>query len=539
MALCLLWAAVITFAHHREMDPDGFSYLQMADHAAHGDISAFANAYWSPGYPALLAVLLALFRPAAENAFAVAHLLNYLLFAFAIASFVFFLRAWSKVAGIGWDLLVPCGFVLFLKFGIDWLGIHSCTPDLAVGSIVLLAAGIVAGVAGGSSQWKLLPLLGIVLAIGYYLKAVVFPMAILLFVVLLLLPSAVRIARLPLFCGLVIFVVCSLPLIALQTRLAGHVTFGETGRLNYAWFVNGVEGVQRVSLDPRVHLEHPARLIFESPATLAFATPVNATYPLWYDPFYWSKGVRASFNLKEQLAALKVTLAEYANMALDLSVLIAAAILLLSTASAGILPACLDFMWLLIWPISCWALYALVHTENRFLGGSMIVFWTVILSLGLRWTTIVSRGAILALVGLSLLIPTTFRLALAAGRSIQTLSRPGPTSDMVTAQALRAAGLRDGDRIAVVGATFEPYYAWIAHLKVAAQVVDQDALARLSSAAFQSWLAAVKQTGVKALVTMDRPAYENQIAWHDLPAMRQSAAPRLTRPDHTTFRFTF
>ena len=62
MTLCLAWAAVIAWAHHREMDPDGFSYLQIADQAAHGNIASLINAYWSPGYPAMLAVLLALFR---------------------------------------------------------------------------------------------------------------------------------------------------------------------------------------------------------------------------------------------------------------------------------------------------------------------------------------------------------------------------------------------------------------------------------------------------------------------------------------------
>lgn len=523
MTLCLAWAAVIAWAHHREMDPDGFSYLQIADHAAHGDIAALINAYWSPGYPAMLAVLLALFRPARATSFAFAHLLNYILFAVATFAFVFFLRAWSKLIDLSVELLIPCGFIIFLKFGIDWLGIHNCTPDLAVGIVVLLAAGIVCRIAGGASQWKFPTLLGIVLAAGYYIKAVVFPLALLLLIVLFLFPPAPRVSRLAVLFAAAIFAVTSLPLIMLESRVAGRSTFGETGRLNYAWYVNGAAGVQRVALDTQVHLVHPLRRIFDNPVTLEFATPIQATYPLWYDPYYWSQGIQASFNIRQQIAAMKITLMAYADMGIDISVLIAAAAVLLATGS-GAAWLGKQSIWLVVWPLGCLAAYSLVHTESRFLGGFMAVLWTATLSAGLRWTRIVSKGAILALIGITLLLPTSFRLALAVGRTIQSVATPGPTSDMVTAQALRSAGLHDGDRIAVVGETFEPYYAWIAKLNVVAQVLDPDELSRLSPADFQNCLAAVERTGAKALVTMDRPPYSSQIRWQDLPVMLERSS---------------
>lgn len=523
MTLCLAWAAVIAWAHHREMDPDGFSYLQIADQAAHGNIASLINAYWSPGYPAMLAVLLALFRPARDSSFAFAHLLNYILFAAATFAFVFFLRAWSKLADLKAELLIPCGFIIFLKFGIDWLGIHNCTPDLAVGMVVLLAAGIICRLAGGASHWKLLPLLGIVLAAGYYIKAIMFPLALLLLIVLLLFPPTPRMPWLAVLCAAAAFIVASLPLIVLQSRVSGRLSFGETGRLNYAWYVNGVPGVQRIALDSRVHLAHPPRRIFDNPVTLDFATPIKATYPLWYDPYYWSKGIQGSFDIRQQIAAMKITLMAYADMAIDISVLIAAAAVLLVTGSGAVWLG-RQSLWLVVWPIGCLAVYSLVHTETRFLGGFMAVLWTGVLSAGLRWTRIVSRGAILALVGVTLLLPTSFRLVLAVGRTIQSLAQRAPTADMVTAQALRSAGLHDDDGIAVVGETFEPYYAWIAKLNVVAQVLDPDALSRLSPADFQIWLAAVRRSGVKALVTMDRPAYGGQIRWQDLPAMPERSS---------------
>jgi hypothetical protein len=221
---------------------------------------------------------------------------------------------------------------------------------------------------------------------------------------------------------------------------------------------------------------------------------------------------------------MKITLMAYADMAIDISVLIAAAAVLLATGSGATRLVGRQSIWLVVWPIGCLAVYSLVHTETRFLGGFMAVLWTGVLSAGLRWTRTVSRGAILALVGVTLLLPTSFRLVLAVGRTIQSLAHPGPTADMVTAQALRSAGLQDDYRIAVVGETFEPYYAWIAKLNVVAQVLDSDELSRLSPVDFQNWLAAVKRTGAKALVTMDRPAYEGQIRWQDLPVMPERSS---------------
>lgn len=37
VTLCKVWAAIIVLSHRRELDPDAFSYLQMAARAANGD----------------------------------------------------------------------------------------------------------------------------------------------------------------------------------------------------------------------------------------------------------------------------------------------------------------------------------------------------------------------------------------------------------------------------------------------------------------------------------------------------------------------
>jgi hypothetical protein len=520
IALCLAWGAIIALSHSREMDPDGFSYLQMAGRCADGDCSALINSYWSPGYPAMMSLLLALFRPAPESAFAFAHLLNYLLFIAAIASFVYFLRGWSDVIQKETWLVLPLCFVLFLKFSVDWLGLHNCTPDLAVGTVVLLAAGIVSRISRQQSPpWLLLPLLGFVLGIGYYIKVVVFPFSVFLFVLLLLIPPGPRVSRGMVLLAVAAFGLIAAPLIALQSRSAGHFSIGESGPMNYAWYVNGVMGVHRgrVAEGQPVHFIHPPRHLTDHPITLEFATPVHAIYPIWYDPYYWSQGIHAAFNLKQQIATLRVTLMIYAGLFMEIAALIAAAIVLLATGSGRLWPLGWASALVVAWPICALGLYSLVHTETRFLGGFMIVFWTGLLSAALQRSRIASKGAVVALILATLMIPATFRLVLAGGRLLSRALHPEPTIDVTAARALTNLGLHKGDRIAVVGETFEPYYAWIAGVNVVAQVPDQDELWRFSKSDFQDWLAIVARSGAKALVTMDRPSYANQVSWLDLP----------------------
>ena len=519
VALCLAWAAIIAFSHRNQMDPDGFSYLQMAARAANGDFPALVNSHWSPGYPALLGVLLAVFRTAApENAFAVAHFLNYLIFIAATGSFVYFLRGWRGLIRENDSLVVPVGFVLFLKFGVDWLGVHNCTPDLAVGAVVLAAAGILCRLAQEGPPWILMPLLGFVLGIGYYVKAPLLPLSLFLFVLLFLIPPGPRVSRGSVLLAAAAFAIIAAPLVLLQSHRAGHLSFGESGKLAYAWYVNGIHGVhQGEPLDSRVHFLHPPRHLTESPVTLEFATPVQATYPLWFDPYYWAEGSQGKFNLKQQIAALRVALMIYAEMAMGIAVLIAGTILLLATGSGRMWPLGWRSIWVIAWPVSAISLYSLVHTESRFIAGFMIVLWMGLLTTALQRTRIVSTGAIVALMSITLLVPTTFRLILAAGRAVSSLLNPGPTGDSEAARALRTLGLREGDGIAIVGGSFEPYYAWIARVRVVAQTPNQDEVWRLSPSDFRDWLKAVSSSGAKALVTMDRPSYANQIAWQDLP----------------------
>src|ERR1700691_3329696 len=56
---------------------------------------------------------------------------------------------------------------------------------------------------------------------------------------------------------------------------------------NYIWYVQ--EHAERAELT------HPVRKIFDKPEAFEFATPLNATYPPWFDPCYWLQGCKIYF----------------------------------------------------------------------------------------------------------------------------------------------------------------------------------------------------------------------------------------------------
>src|SRR5262245_25402428 len=56
-------AAILALSARHSMDEDGLSYLDLASEALHSGPVGLLNGYWSPGYPALLSLALALFHP--------------------------------------------------------------------------------------------------------------------------------------------------------------------------------------------------------------------------------------------------------------------------------------------------------------------------------------------------------------------------------------------------------------------------------------------------------------------------------------------
>src|SRR5208337_330223 len=93
-------------------------------------------------------------------------------------------------------------------------------------------------------------------------------------------------------------------------KVMGHLTFGDTGRVNYAWYVNGVafrwwQGGPAGAGQPL----HPPRIALNSPRAYEFdGVFPKATYPIWYDFAYWYEGVRVWFDPHRQASVIRSNL---------------------------------------------------------------------------------------------------------------------------------------------------------------------------------------------------------------------------------------
>ena len=315
-ALALAVAEAFTSRH--AMNPDGLSYVEMAQTALRTGARGLINGYWSPGYPALIAATFRVTRPTIPSEFPVVHGLNVVIFAVTLLVWRALLKSWetqprSPVTGKSQQarsLLVPVGFGIFLLIALDAVGPAVVTPDLAVLAVTLLIALCYQRLRT-SGSWAAAGALGLSAALAFWMKAVMFPLGAMFLALLLAFPPPVTRARAKVLAAGVLWLAGAIPLIGLISAKLGRVSYGETGHLNYAFYVVKSSDATHKENDGS-SLVHPPRVLLAKPRILEFGTPIPGTFPLHYDPSYWSEGIRTRFDLRDQAHAVAVNAREYA-----------------------------------------------------------------------------------------------------------------------------------------------------------------------------------------------------------------------------------
>ena len=532
--LGIFWAAVMAWSHRRDMDPDGLGYLEMAGRAAHGEIGALINGYWSPGYPAIESLALKLFRSDPRHEFQVIHLVNFLIFVAVIAAFTFFFQGWIRswrdaITPHTEKMLTAFSFFIFLWSVCEHSGVGINTPDLAVCGIVFVAAGLVVRVDAPTWRWMHYVGLGLVLAAGYALKAAMFPAGLALLAILIAVPPGKFAKRSGFVAATVCFAAASFPLIVLTSRETGHLAFSDTGTLNYAWYVDGVKPYWEPAIDPRVTAIHPPRRISEQPVVLEFAEPFHVTDPLWYEPSYWAAGTRVWFDPRRQLAAIETSAGVLYLMLLETSALLAgAAVLYFLMRRVGAKAHWGDSLWCLLWPAAYLAMYTAVHIEWRFMGAFLVLFWCAVYRILIgEGEQVRGRAAVLAVVCGTLAIPWLGHFAAASARAASDMVHERPTQHERVADLLTLNGLHPGDRIAFAGESFEVYFARLARVRIVAQIPDQTEFWALDENGIHRLGQVLTSTGVKAVVAMGSPPEYNARTWQGkwIPAGQYSILP--------------
>jgi hypothetical protein len=500
IALAVTLALIAAWAGRYEMTHDGISYLDMSRAVLRGDWPRAINGHWSPLYPWLLALAMALARPDARWAFPVVHAVNFVIFLAALASFDFFLRQLVRyrktVASRPVDngreqvpewVIVTTGYVIFIWSSLNLMGMAFVAPDLAVATCVFLAAGWLLRCRMHPERWGAFAVLGLALGVGYLAKAPMFPIG---FVFLLLsvvpLPAglSMQAAARRAAVTLVVFMCIAATLVFGFYQTRGRVTLGDSAWLNYLWHVDRLpilhyQGEFRVFGTPT----HPTRQISKAPAAYEFAGPVEATYPPWFDPAYWYAGLQPRFSLRGHVITARWSLRLYgADDALHHWM--PGAVVFLGTAAFLAwrrwlsLPALRQHAAIWVPGVAALAAFGSLHLESRYIAPFMVLLWLgLVTSVRIAPARDVRRTA-----GLLVAVLILFHGAIIAGMSgrhaydiARELVAPNraPAADIPwqVASGLRQMGIEPGHRVAVIGPGIRAaYWAWLARVRIVGEV---------------------------------------------------------------------
>ena len=506
------------------MNPDGMSYVDIASNAARGGPAQLINGYWSPGYPAVLAIFLMAFRPSLEATYPVAHFANFCIFGLVMLGFAFFLKQWiasrdtiGNQRADAW--LVPFGFSVFLWHSMELIGVAAVVPDLCVAGFVFLAAGVLCRASISNGHLGNYAALGAILGLGYYFKSAMFPIGLLGLAVFWIMPPTRLVKRRYIAFAVLTFLIVTAPLAVILSFQAGKPTVGETGRLNYVWFVN------------RFHLhtgwteagehgtpQHAPRKLMQKPELLEFAEPVSGTFPLWYDPGYWYAGVKARFDWRQQWAVLTDNAQAYLQLLRYMNALLAGAFLLgvLVLRDRKFSKPESRWAWQLAWPLSVVSLYWLVFLDPRYVAPFFVLCWMAVYGILMSRVAATPRKVILAAVIATMLIPSLVVACTIARFKLLDSSDGGRPVQQRLATELQAMGLQRGDRVAIVGEGFEAYYAQLAGLKIVAQLPGEAEFRSLDPSELENVTTHVRALGAKALIAKERPVRAAPADWREV-----------------------
>lgn len=301
---------------------DGVFYLDMGDQYWKGNWHAALNPYWSPLYGLLTGLMFRLTRPAMRWEYPEVHLLNFAILIVTLFCFEFFWRELLAVreegawAGASRQYAWAMGYLLFANMYLDsfssyhWdseLGI--VTPDLVVAGVMFLVFGMILRFADGRMGMVSAAIYGLTLGIGYLAKTAMLPFGFVVLATMIGIAWKRRSGLMQVGVTLLCFLAVSAPLVAAISLNNHRFSFGDSGKMNIAWRVNGAKPMYfHWQGDENSRALHPTRKILSWPEVYEFATPVSGTYPVFYDPTYWWAGVDTRMHLAAEIACLKTNL---------------------------------------------------------------------------------------------------------------------------------------------------------------------------------------------------------------------------------------
>lgn len=500
-----------------EFNNDGISYLDIADHLLRRDWAGAVCCHWNLLYPGFLALVLAVVHPSPYWLFATLKLANLLIFFFLLlAAEIFlsqFLRSYKAqlrttssfaLSEQMWIVLFYSTFSwCFLTMG----GIFSDTPDMLMSSLLLISISVYLKIREEPALLANHVLLGFYLGTAYIAKAVALPIMLVLFALLALEIAPWRRYGKNFLIGIMIAGLLTLPLMMYVSERWGGTNRADPAKLFYLWSVRGRGG--DINLSPE--LVHPIRRIVRHPRTDEFATPLEATFPVWFDPGYWYQGVKVEFSPFSSMIALVCNLFYYTS--LFFALYLCALLVVFKEARHNLFTV--RSWWknavFLIPAIVAFAIYAAVANLNldpgnhRYFPVFILLFFIGTFA-SLRLPDSPRSGKA---VSMAVCLIFAFALFQSGRQLLHDLKQSLADQNFVhykVAQDLYQLGIRTGDRVARLG-DFEVLVDWakLGGFRIGAEIWSPDEYWRCTQAERAACLDRLRQYNIKAVVYFPHP----------------------------------
>ena len=540
LVLAAALGALDSWSSRHSLNPMGVSYLDMGDAFVRRDWQTALNGLWSPLYSLPLGLLVRVLKPSPSAEFPLVHFANFLIYLTALFAFGLFMRElirWQSenrdsvserraIALPEWAM-VALGYAVFIWCSLGLIKMATTAPDLLFSVFVYLAFAVLLRIRRGLRDWPSFFVLGLILGVGYLAKNPMLPLAPLFILVGLFFAGGLRKAGVRSAAAVLGILLTAGPFTIALSASKHRFTFGDSGKLNYLWHVNRLPAFHWQGDDARYGTpRHPTRRIFENPSVYEFASPLNATYPPWYDPSYWFEGANTQFDFSQQATALRRNLATYweiftyrSNLAL-----LGAFLLLGYVGRRNSIRNLLSEWWLPILSFAAFVLYLPVHVEPRYVAPFIPAMWLVLFA-ALR-LPITERSKKLikyaALITAMLIIFAQTTRSLSSFRSAFAARHQQEFLQLQIADRLNRMGIQPGHSVGAIN--FDPFWlavvhwARLAHVHIIAEIpnVDSNTFATADESRRREVIDAFAKTGATALVAEHVPKNVTLPGWEQI-----------------------
>jgi len=540
----IVWLATLQLrAFNGDVNPDGISYIELAKLFSRGDASALSNGYWSPLYPITVAIALRLadlWPGASPTELSVVLATNLVVFGLAALAITRLVRVLVLAGREGTStgiviLRASVVAVLCIWSLVRMIGVSTITPDALLAIVLFLVTADLAEAADASPTNRRAIAFGVLLGAGYWTKSVFLPVAVVAVGAYVLLGSRASRRRLLARSAVGLAIVAG-PLVAVQSWSQNHLSFGETGRLNYRWYVGGLDHAPPIHepISETRQRESPSTVALDAvPGTLLFKGDVAGSFPYWFDPSRFEPAGAGQVSLSAQWRTVRSNALWFALTGLNLILLALIAFAMASRRgsphwrrSIALLPS-----------LALLGLYALTNPTGRMGGAPIACIVAIVATLVVSQPLIGRRPSLAveyaALGMLAVLLAGRTARRVPAGRASAADKNSG-----ALLQAIRANGVNSGSAVGVIGLPFGNYWAHVADVRFVVvitpsdtmRVLDEDALesvSRESAARGQPISAVVWNRGARIQAPHARSLADGWSIWisddrRSIPARRPS-----------------